>query len=68
MFLTSDEIAQLTQRTQRRAQSTVLNFMGLVHKLRPDGSIVLLRAHVEAELGGVGKPKKKAVEPNWSAI
>lgn len=51
MFLTPEEIAELTDRVQRRAQRSVLNFMGIEHKVRPDGSLVVARAHVEKTLG-----------------
>lgn len=68
MFLTAEEIAQLTDRTQRRAQRAVLNFMGIEHKVRPDGSLVVSRAHVEKMLGAqlpAAKSKKEA-EPDLS--
>lgn len=69
MFLAPEDIAALTLKTQRKAQRAALNFMGIDHKIRPDGSIVVLRAHVEKMLGSAvqsSTPKKR--EPNWSAI
>ena len=69
MFLTAEEIAELTARTQRRAQRRVLNFMGIEHKVRPDGSLVVARAHVEKQLGAsLPAAKMKDVEPDWGAI
>ena len=69
MFLTPEEIAQLTGRVQRRAQRTVLNALGVVHKVRPDGSLVVLRAHVEKELGGGATTGGHAeFEPDWSSL
>jgi hypothetical protein len=69
MFLTPEDIAALTLKTQRKSQRAALNFMGIDHKIRPDGSIVVLRAHVEKVLGAsmpISSAKKR--EPNWSAI
>lgn len=69
MFLTPEDIAALTLKTQRKAQRAALNFMGIDHKIRPDGSIVVLRAHVEKMLGASMPPAAgKKREPNWSAI
>ncbi len=51
-FLTSEELAELTRRKHRDAQMRVLHFMGIEHKLRPDGSVVVSRAHIESALGG----------------
>lgn len=67
MFLTPDEIVALTNRKNRPAQRTVLNHLGIQHKVRPDGSLVVLRSHVEDALGKESK-HNKAPEPNWSAI
>ena len=69
MFLTDEEIADLTQRTRRPAQSSVLTFMGIDHKLRPDGSIAVLRAHVERQLGeGAILKVRKKTEPSFDLV
>ncbi len=69
MFLTSDEIQALTGKKFRSAQSDALRFMGIEHKLRPDGSIAVLKSHVEKEFGGIVPAKsERKVEPDWSAI
>lgn len=70
MFLTPEELIELTNRQQRAAQHTVLNALGITHKVRPDGSIAVLRAHVEKEFGGAptGNKVKKQQEPNWDAL
>lgn len=67
MFLDDDEIEQLTKRRRRPAQSKALSFMGIEHKMRPDGSLVVLRAHVERMLGGgiVPPRKERKWEPNF---
>lgn len=70
MFLSDDEIENLTKRTRHPAQTRVLTFMGIEHKLRPDGSIAVLRAHVEKMFGGAapsGKPRKRT-EPCFDQV
>jgi hypothetical protein len=70
MFLDSDELRELTCRMQHAAQARVLRGMGIEHKARPDGTIAVLRAHVEQALGGAptASRKKTAPEPNWGAM
>lgn len=69
MFLTEDEIADLTKRVQHKSQRTVLNALGIVHKVRPDGSLVVSREHALQVLG-VKEIKRtaKEKEPNWGAM
>jgi hypothetical protein len=68
MFLTSDEVHDLTDRIQRAAQKKVLRSMGIEFRERPDGSVAVLRAHVEKLFGlSETKPKQKEYQPNWSA-
>jgi hypothetical protein len=60
----------LTKRTRSDAQIRALRFMGIEHKVRPDGSVAVLRGHVETTFGQI-QPKGcnvKEVEPNWSAM
>jgi hypothetical protein len=68
MFLTKDELTYLTGRRQRRSQAQALRSMGIEHRIRPDGHIVVLRRHVE-QLFGFGAERRSASEPipNWSA-
>jgi hypothetical protein len=75
MFLTDNELTALTncrhrQRLRRyQAQAEVLRAMGIEHKQRPDGSIVVLRSHVENLLGGSAKTKQQTeLEPNWDRV
>lgn len=68
MFLTDEEIQALTKRTRRAAQSRVLTFLGIEHKPRPDGSLVVLRSHVEAVLGSAQTKPRRRTEPNFDAI
>lgn len=69
LFLTTDELRDLTGRTRRDAQASALRYMGIEHKIRPDGSVAVLRAHVEKLMGGentASAPKDK--EPNWAML
>ena len=70
MFLTISELRELTGKIQRNAQACALRAMGIEHKLRPDGSVAVLRSYIEQTLGlSESKPRnKKPIEPNWSAI
>lgn len=69
MFLTPAEIAELTRKQRCNAQRMVLNALGIQYKVRPDGSLLVLRTHVEKELGGAPTGKsKKAQEPNWEMV
>lgn len=69
MFLTEDEIIELTKKTRRSSQRAVLNSLGIVHKVRPDGSLVVASAHAN-KVFGVTDDKRRAAEkePNWGAL
>lgn len=68
MILTSEELAALTGRRRKDAQVKALRYMGLEHKIRPDGSVAVLRAHVERELGGTSGATPREAEPDWSSF
>jgi Domain of unknown function (DUF4224) len=70
MFLDDDELRSMTHRVQRAAQARVLRSMGIEHRARPDGSLAVLRAHVEQTFGAAAaaKRKKTPTEPNWGAV
>ena len=69
MILTEDEIRVLTGRRFRAAQARALRFMGIEHKIRPDGSIAVLRAHAEQVMGLQHTGRATVdVESNWSAM
>lgn len=69
MFLDEEEVREMTDRKTRSAQRKMLNALGITYKVRADGSILVLRAHVERELGGASTEavRKKEFVPNWSA-
>ena len=55
MFLTNEERQELTGRKHRTAQVETLRSMGVEHRLRSDGSIVILKSHIEKLFDGVVK-------------
>ena len=70
MFLDDDELRSMTHRVQRAAQAKMLRSMGIAFKQRADGTLAVMRAHVEKEFG-VGKErqsKTKEFEPNWGGL
>ena len=70
MFLDTEELRELTQRLQRACQVKVLRSMGIEHRCRPDGSLAVLRSHVENLFSGHTNVKAKNIdaEPNWGAL
>lgn len=71
MFLDHEEIKGLTNTSRRDAQARALRAMGIEHKIRPDGSIAILRDHINKVFdGNPDSPRKtvKVVGPNWDAI
>jgi acyl-[acyl carrier protein]--UDP-N-acetylglucosamine O-acyltransferase len=63
MFLTEDDLTELTGKRQNAARIRVLNSMGIQHKMRPDGSLAVLRSHVERLFGE--KPTREE-KPQWT--
>lgn len=70
IVLTREEIKALTERTHRDAQMKALAHMSITFSLRPDGSLVVLRAHVEQLLGikQEHRKAKRTYEPHWDAL
>ena len=69
MILSEAEIRELTGRLQRKAQARALAAMCIECKSRPDGSLVVSRAHVEAVLGGVlSSVKGRKTQPDFSMV
>lgn len=68
MFLTHDELEELTGKQRGYAQVRVLRSMGINHRLRADGSVAVLTSHVEKIFDGkVQMPVMVNIEPNWNA-
>ena len=69
LFLTTAELRELTGRTRRDAQASALRYMGIEHKIRPDGSVAVLRTHVEKLMGGENTASTpREMEPNWAML
>lgn len=51
MILTQDQLSELTGRRRHDAQAKVLRHMGIEFRQRPDGSLAVSKAHVDAVLG-----------------
>lgn len=51
LTLSEDEIKEVTQKSTRKAQAKALEHMGVPFRTRPDKTIVVLRAALEASLG-----------------
>ncbi len=68
MFLDDKELQSLTGKSRRSFQVTALNAMGIEHKLRPDGHIIVLRSHVESLLNGGKSTARKNAEPDWGYL
>lgn len=70
IVLTQDEVQSLTGRHRKDAQVKALRFMGIEHRVRPDGSVAVLKAHIDQVLGGsiTRSSKPHRTEPNWAAL
>lgn len=69
MFLTKEQLIELTGRKVRPAQVKALRSMGISHKVRPDGSVAVLTSHIEKALDGLPeKARMKEWQPDWSAL
>lgn len=65
MFLTSDEVKQLTGRTKPKLQREWLIEQGYRFDVRADGRPSVLSSQVIARQGGV---RESRAEPNWDAL
>jgi hypothetical protein len=69
MFLSPAEIRALTERVQYAAQLRSLRAMGIEHRIRPDGSLAILRSHIEQLFGSTPEKRRhQSTEPNWGAL
>jgi hypothetical protein len=70
VFLTDDELFGLTGAKRHEGRVRALRTMGIEHRVRPDGRVIVLRSHVEALLGGAPGPIVSVadLEPDWSAL
>lgn len=68
MICTPAELYEITHRIRPSAQARMLRAMGIAFIPRCDGTVVVLRSHVEHLLGGAKGTTIKTTEPNWKAL
>ncbi|XUW87743.1 DUF4224 domain-containing protein [Burkholderia sp. M6-3] len=51
LFLTAEEMVELSGKRKHHSQAKVLRAMGVEHVIRPDGRVLVLRQHVEQLFG-----------------
>jgi len=67
LFLTHDELTELTGRKRAAGQVEALRAMGIMHRVRPDGFPLVLRAHIAKEFGAE-QDIQPDPEPDWSTL
>lgn len=69
-FLSPLEIHHLTGKKRRVDQVRILRFMGIEHKIGPDRSLLISRAHIEKTLDGdsVNIRTNESIQPDWSVL
>lgn len=69
LFLGETEIIELTGAKQAATQRRWLTEHGYIFDVRIDGSIVVLRNHIEKRLGGIeGLTTKRRTEPDAEGL
>lgn len=72
MFLNSRDdpevFRRLTGKRRHEAHARVLNAMGVQHRVRPDGVVVVSRDHVEHLLGARPDVARKEKPPEFGPI
>lgn len=66
LLLTQQELIELTDKVRPSAQARALDFMGIPYRPRPDGSLAVLRIHVETPEGrpsGARLPAEPQLQP-----
>lgn len=67
-FCNEADLYELTHLRRPSAQVRALRSMGIEHKVRPDGTVLVLRSHVEHLLNPVKRNTVARREPNWGAV
>jgi hypothetical protein len=65
-ILSEEEIRELTNKVHRSAQSRVLTRLGIEHRARPDGSLVVHRSERDRALGIRHNRRPVSNEINWA--
>lgn len=70
LFLDEEEMHELTGRERRDAQVKQLRHMGIEHRVRADGTVAVLKSHIDKTFDGVAEKtiKLEHTEPNWSGV
>lgn len=55
--LTAEELVEVTHKRRPSAQCRALRSMGIEHRTRPDGTVLVHRSHFDNLLGGVANAK-----------
>lgn len=63
LFLSADDLHELTGRRRSDAQARVLEHMGIPFVPRPNGTLAVLRSVAEKVLGGDGRMAATPAEP-----
>ncbi|MBS0380141.1 MAG: DUF4224 domain-containing protein [Proteobacteria bacterium] len=63
IVLTEKEVRALTGKTYHKAQARALDSMGIFYRLRPDGSLAVLRVHVENPAPPDRLPPEPVLQP-----
>jgi hypothetical protein len=68
LCLSDDELYELTHKKRFSARLRALNAMGIESRVRPDRTLAVSRAHVDALLSGGMRTDRqpRIAEPNWS--
>jgi hypothetical protein len=59
MLLTAEELHELTLKRRGTSQAEVLRALGIAYRIRPDGSLAVLRVVAEIALGGQNATTQK---------
>lgn len=66
--LTDEQLVEVTHKKRPTAQCRALRHMGIQHRQRPDGTVLVHRQHYDNLLGVVANAKvtpEKRFEINW---
>jgi hypothetical protein len=66
LVLSDAEIVELTRKQRHGAQIRALRHLGIDHKQRADGSIMVARSHFEQLHGATNSSKMLLKELDWS--
>jgi hypothetical protein len=69
-ILSKEELVSLTEKVRHAAQARVLDAIGIRYRQRPDGTLIVARAHRDAVLGlrNTSRPTEQKAVPNFAAL